>query len=144
VLEADVALHLRQTYQRIAQIMRAKVDQYGLNFRLLHIAILIANNPNMSQKELSKQMRLTQGAVSGSIKRLLKLGMIEQIPLEEDMRYNRLVITEQGRAVIADYEEHIHTRYKELFLGFTQEELEQFNKSLQKINANLDEIENLP
>ncbi|HHT36526.1 MAG TPA: MarR family transcriptional regulator [Firmicutes bacterium] len=139
--EADAALHLRQTYQRLARIMRAKVDEYGLSFRLLHIVMLIADNPNVNQKELSERMRLTQGAISGSIKRLIKLGLVEQIPLEQDLRHNRLVVTERAKAVIADYEQHILSRYKDLFQGFTQTELKQFNQSLQKINANLDEIE---
>ena len=142
MIEANVAMHLRKTHQRITQIMRGKIDEYDLTFRLLHIVMLIDKNPDLNQKELSKEMGLTQGAMSGSIKRLIKLNMIEQIPLEEDMRFNRLVITEYGRIIIEDYKEHVHIRYKDMFLDFTHEELTGFNIFLTKINSNLDEIDN--
>ncbi len=137
MLEARVALHLRRTHQKMTQIMRERVDQYGLTLRLLHILILINKNPELSQKELSKQMRLTKGAVSGSVKELINLAMLRQVPLEADLRFNRLVITEYGLEVINDYEKHVHNRYKEMFRGFSQTELTEFDKYLTKINQNL-------
>lgn len=140
MIEADVAMHLRKTHQRITQLMREKIDEYGLTFRLLHILMLIDKNPNASQKELSDNMKLTQGAVSGSIKRLLKLNMLEQVPLESDMRYNKLIITESGKNIIDDYKEHVNIRYQDMFLGFTEDEVVEFNIYLTKINENLDLI----
>lgn len=143
MLEADVAMHLRQTQQRLSQIMREKIGEYGLTFRLLHILMLIAKNPDTNQKELAEQMRLTPGAVSGSVKKLIELGMLEQIPLEDDLRCNKLVLSEHANSVLKDYEEHVFLRYKELFLGFNQDELRDFNKALLKINENLDRIDQL-
>lgn len=140
MIEADVAMHLRKTHQRITQLMREKIDEYGLTFRLLHILMLIDKNPNANQKELSDNMRLTQGAVSGSIKRLIKLSMLEQVPLESDMRYNKLLITENGKKIIDDYKEHVNIRYQDMFLGFKDDELVEFNIYLTKINENLDLI----
>src|SRR5690625_4729437 len=121
--------------------MREKIGEYGLTFRLLYILMLIAQNPDTNQKELAEQMRLTPGAVSGSVKKLIALGMLEQIPLKDDLRYNKLVLAEHAHAVMKDYEEHVFLRYKELFLGFTEDELYDFNNSLLKINANLDRID---
>lgn len=140
MIEADVAMHLRKTHQRITQLMREKIDEYGLTFRLLHILMLIDKNPDANQKELSDNMRLTQGAVSGSIKRLIKLSMLEQVPLESDMRYKKLLITENGKKIIDDYKEHVNIRYQDMFLGFKDDELVEFNIYLTKINENLDLI----
>lgn len=140
MIEANVAMHLRKTQQRLTQIMREKFDQYGLSFRLLHIAMLIDKNPNLNQKELSKMMKLTQGAISCSIKKLIELNMIDQVPLKQDMRYNRLVVTDNGKAIIDDCREHVHARYQSVFHNFTYDELVNFDRLLGKINANLDEI----
>lgn len=140
MIEANVAMHLRKTHQRLTQIMREKIDEYGLSFRLLHIVMLIDKNPDASQKELSGMMKLTQGAISCSIKKLIKLDMIKQIPLEEDMRYNRLVITDNGKAIIDDCKDHVHARYQSMFVDFSHDELAQFDMFLAKINANLDGI----
>lgn len=141
MIEANVAMHLRKTHQRLAQVMKGKIDEYGLTFRLLHIVMLIKNNPEASQKEIARLMKFTEGALSTSLKKLTKLGMVEQIPLKEDMRYNRLRVTEHGYQVIADYEEHVRLRYKDLFLGFEETELIEFNRYLTKINENLDQLE---
>lgn len=140
MLEADVALQLRQVHWRLSQMMREKVSEYGLTFRLLHITILIAKNPNISQKELAERMGLTPGAVSMSVKKLIKLGMLKQIPLEEDLRYNRLVVTQRAEAIMKDYEEDVISRYKELFTGFSEHELQVFSSALVKVNANLDRM----
>lgn len=137
MIEADVAIHLRKTQQRLNQMLRKKVDEYGISFRLLHIIMLIQRNPEANQKEIAKQLKISPGAMSGSIKRLIGLKMLKQVPLADDMRYNRLVVTEHGQAIIEDYEEQVHIRYKAIFEGFSQEELEKFNASLSKINANL-------
>lgn len=139
-MEADVAMHLRWTYHRITQLMRETIDEYGLTFRLLHILMLVDKNPHASQKELADSMKLTQGAVSGSIKRLIQLNMLEQVPLESDMRYNRLIVTENGKKIVDNYKEHVHRRYDAMFLGFDDNELKKFNIYLSKINKNLDQM----
>lgn len=141
MIEANVAMHLRKTHQRMAQIMREKIDEYGLSFRLLHIVMLIDKKPDVNQKELSEKMKLTQGAVSCSVKELIKLGIIKQVPLQEDMRYNRLVITDSGKTIIDDCKEHLNIRYQSIFSNFSHDELIKFDMLLSKINANLDEID---
>lgn len=143
MLEANVAMHLRKTQQRLTQLMKGKIDEYGLTFRLLHIIMLIDKYPDANQKEIAEMMRFTKGAMSIAIKKLKKLKMVEQIPLEEDLRSNKLRITEHGQRIIADYEEHVRTRYKELFLGFKEAELMEFNRYLAKINENLDCLEQI-
>ncbi len=52
-------------------------------------------------------MRLTQGAMSIIVKRLLKLHMIKQMPLESDLRYNRLILTEKGKSMVKDYKDNL-------------------------------------
>lgn len=140
VIEVDVAMHLRKTYQKISQIMWKKIDKYDLNLRLLHILMYIDKDADISQKELSKKMKLTRGAISSSIKRLINLDLLEQLPLKTDMRYKKLIITPGGRQIIDDYREHVNTRYRHMFIDFSHEEMMEFNQLLLKINKNIDKI----
>ena len=140
MLELDVVAAFKKTHRRISEIMHRKIKDYNLTFRLFNILMLIKDSPNASQKDLANRMQLTQGAMSGSIKKLLELNLIEQIPLEEDNRYNKLVITKKGSKVIEDYFEDLNERYSLMFDGFSEEEFEQFNKSLLKLNENLNKI----
>lgn len=140
MIETDVALQLKETHQKVVQIMQSKIDEYGLTFGLLHLMILIEKKPNANQKDLAKDMRFTQGAMSVVVKRLLKLDMIKQIPLESDMRFNRLVLTEKGKSMIDDYREHILKKYENMFKGFNNSELIELHDFLLRINQNLDTI----
>lgn len=142
MIEKDVAMLLKGTHQKITQLMQQKIDEYGLTFGQLHLMILIKKYPDVSQKYLAKEMRFTEGAMSGVVKRLISLSMIDQITLESDMRYKRLVLTDMGQSMINDYKEHVHIKYDDMFAGFNNEELIELNGFLLKINKNLDNINN--
>lgn len=142
MVETDITIQLKGIYQKITQIMQVKIDEYGLTFGLLHLIMIIEKSPNASQKELAKEMKFTEGAMSSAVKRLLKLNMLEQVSLESDMRYNRLVVTGKGKLMIADYKDYLFKRYKDMFHGFDYEKLEKFYDLLSDLNMNLDSISN--
>lgn len=140
MIETDVAMQLKETHQKIGQILQHKIEEYGIPFGLLFLTIRINNNPDSSQKELAEQMRFTEGAMSSAVKRLIKLNMLKQVPLESDLRYNRLVVTELGKSMIDDYKEYVVKKYQDIFVGFNEDELERLQISLLKINKNLDKM----
>jgi DNA-binding MarR family transcriptional regulator len=106
------------------------------------LAVLVQKHPEASQKDLARKMKITEGAFSTAVKRLIKLGVLKQEPLEKDLRYNRLIVTEKGKNLLNDYEDYILNVYKEIFIGFNNEELDLFNRYLHKINLNLENINN--
>lgn len=140
MIERDVAFNLKSIHAKIGQIMQQKINEYDLRIGLLHLAILVKKYPEKSQKELAKEMRLTEGAMSHSVKRLLNKNILKQVPLKSDMRYNRLVVTEEGKKFINDYEQYITKVYYDIFVGFHKNELEDLDNYLQRINNNIDEI----
>lgn len=142
MIETDLAMHFKKIYHRVTQLMQKRIDEYGLTLGLLHIAIIIEKNPKISQKDIAKEIKVTEGAVSTSIKKLLKLNILEQIPLESDMRYRRLVLTRLGKSIIDDYRDSLPNIYREMFNEFSQDELIKLDNFLFKINNNLDNMKN--
>lgn len=140
MVEREVAMQLKGLNHRVKQMMQEKIDEYGLTFGQLHLMMLIEKYPDSNQKDLAEEMKFTQGAMSSVVKRLLNLNMLKQVPLELDMRYNRLVITEKGQSMIDNYKEELYTKYKNMFSNFTHIELEELNNYLIKINNNLDSM----
>ncbi|HZK00454.1 MAG TPA: MarR family winged helix-turn-helix transcriptional regulator [Tissierellaceae bacterium] len=140
MIEREVAMQLKGVHQRVKQIMQSKISVYGLRFGQLHLLMLIEKYPDANQKDLAKEMRFTEGAMSVMVKQLIELKMLEQVPLELDMRYNRLVITKKGQAMIDDYQDELLIIYRDLFAGFTDEELVDLNRYLTLINNNLDDM----
>ena len=140
MLETDVAMQLKGLNNRLAQLMQQKINKYDLRIGLLHLVMLVKRYPDKNQKDLAKEMRFTEGAMSHSVKRLIKEDILEQKPLETDMRYNRLEVTQKGEDFINDYESYIVKVYKDIFIGFSNDELKDLDKYLEKINLNLDKI----
>lgn len=141
MFEKDISVTLRKIQQKLIDLNRQKIEEANLSFRLFHILVLIKEQPEWNQKDLAKAMKLTQGSISGSIKRLLKLEMIQQVPLKEDNRYNRLVVTDLGFKVIDDFESDVNRRYNEMFNGFSEADLKLFNQFLNILNSNLETID---
>mgnify|MGYP000964648034 CR=1 FL=1 len=141
MIEKEVAMQLKESHQRITRIMQQKIDEYGIKFGQLHLMMLIDKYPEANQKDLAKEMRFTEGAMSCMVKHLLKLNMIEQIPLEIDMRYNRLVLTKNGQSMIDDCKEDLYIKYRDMFKCFSEDELVELNRYLIKINKNLDSMD---
>ena len=140
MVEREVAMQLKGIQQKAGQMMQQKIDEYGLTFGHLHLMMTVEKYPDKNQKFFAKEMRLTEGALSGMVKHLLKLNMLEQIPLEIDMRFNRLVLTEKGQLMIDDCKENLYVKYREMFTDFSENELVELNGYLSKINKNLDSM----
>lgn len=141
MIEKELVLQLREINQKAASIMQQKFDDHELTIRLLHLLITIMNRPNTTQKELAREMRFTEGAMSISVKRLIKLNMVEQVQSQSDGRCNVLVVTEKGKLVINDYEHYLHGILKDIFKGCKPDELLQINQFLMKIKGNLDQMQ---
>ncbi len=142
MLKRDVTMRLKAVHSGMANIMQQKINEYDLRIGLLHLAIMVQKYPEKSQKELAKEMKFTEGAMSQSVKRLINENILEQIPLETDMRYNRLVVTAKGETLINDYQEYLLKVYEDLFIGFKEEELILLDNYLQRIRINMDDIIN--
>jgi DNA-binding MarR family transcriptional regulator len=148
MFETDVAMELKQINSRLGQLMQQNISKCDLRVGLLNIAMLVKKYPHKNQKDLAKELRFTEGAMSHAVKRLIQENILEQIPLESDMRYNRLEVTEKGEKFIRDYESCIHKVFKQIFIGFKDDELKELHTYLKRINSNLEkmsskEIENL-
>lgn len=138
--EIDVMMMIKEIHQKVFQMHHKKMDKCDLNFGLIILATRIQNNPDASQKELAQQMRVTQGAFSTAVKKLISHEIIEQIPLESDTRYNRLLITEKGRDIIKYYKDFMVKRYRDMFNDFLDGDLDKLYDMLTKLNNNIDNI----
>lgn len=140
MIEKNLIMKLKEINQKVFSIMQKKFDEYQLTLGLIYLLTLIINRPNTTQKELAKEMRLTEGAMSISIKKLIELNMVEQIQSPIDGRCNILVITEKGKGVVKEYEAYLNQIIKAVFKGFHLDELTKVSEFLNKISSNLDGI----
>ena len=100
---------------------------------LMHIA---RNNKLVSQKSLAEHMGITPAAITVALKKLEKDGYIKR-KQGEDNRFREVEITEAGKRVVNETRELFSKADTSLFENFSDEELEGYVMSLEKINANI-------
>ena len=137
MIQTEIVSQIKEIYHKFSQLLQTKIDEDGLTLRLLLLTMRISNNPESNQKELANEMRITQGAMSSSVNQLIKLEMLEQIPMESDMRYNKLMVTQKGQFLIDTHKDYLIDILKNVFFGFNEGELMQLNQLLIRVNDNL-------
>lgn len=90
-----------------------------------------------TQAEIAAALGVSPASMAVSVKRMQKSGLIEKVTDENDLRCNKITITDFGKAEL----EKVHAAFgridKTAYDGFSEKELEQFKKYVDRINNNL-------
>lgn len=95
-----------------------------------------------TQKELADSLHISPASVATSIKRLEKSGFVKRSTDKEDVRKNRLSLTDIGLDILTEFRSICDETDKEMFKGFSEEECDLLCNYLQRLYNNLD-TENL-
>ncbi len=112
-----------------------------LHFGQLPILEFVENHDRCTQCEVAEKMRVSPPSIATSVKRMQKAGMIRKIPDENDLRYNRLSITEKGKEQAALCRSGFNQVDRRMFEGFSEKEIELFREFLDRMTANLSDDE---
>lgn len=100
----------------------------------------ISDNKFYSQKDIASHMGISTATVAVSLKKLEKGGYIEKVVDENDNRLNKIILTEKAKAIV-DYSKKAFEDINDAMLsGFTEEEKENLNKYLERMETNLKTI----
>ncbi|MFW9993824.1 MAG: MarR family winged helix-turn-helix transcriptional regulator [Candidatus Odinarchaeota archaeon] len=91
----------------------------------------------ISINELAKETALGKTTLTTMLDRLEKADYLERIPSDKDRRKTLVYLTEKGRVLQNKYVQ-VSTEMNELFYrGFTAQEIDEFEKYLERILENL-------
>ena len=122
-------------------LVNRKADEAGVYMGQHHILRYISQNPGCTQNDVGAAMRQSAASISVTTRRLQEEGLIEKQPDEKSLRVNRLHITEKG---IENGREFLQvlTEYNErMFEGIGEEELEELERLVDLMSANLENCE---
>ncbi len=119
-------------------IFEKNISKMGIHHSQHHLLMYIAMKGEItSQKEIAEKFNISSAAIARSLKELELEGYVIKEPTTEDSRYNRIRITEKGKAIT----EESHKMFKEtdisIFEDFTQEDIELLNSFLDKMQEKL-------
>ena len=94
-----------------------------------------------TQKEIATHFEISPAAVAVMLKKLEASGYIQRVSQKDDMRFNRINVTEKGEKILNDTKALVDEVDLFMFKDFSSEELQAFYKCLEKMQNNLIEFE---
>lgn len=107
----------------------------GAQGRILYV---LWEHEKLTITQIGKLTSLAKTTLTGMLDRMEESGLIERIPDQQNRRQIFVVITQKAKAYRKDYDA-VSERMNELFYqGFSAEEIEAFEGTLQRIIENLE------
>ncbi|MRZ81340.1 MarR family transcriptional regulator [Paeniclostridium sordellii] len=95
-------------------------------------------NKEIFQKDLEREFDLKRSSVSLMLNNMEKSDLIERVPVTEDARLKKIVLTEKSKKIYEKISIAIDSIENRLSEDITQEEIEVFQIVLEKIRNNLE------
>ncbi|WP_270507493.1 MarR family winged helix-turn-helix transcriptional regulator [Paraclostridium sordellii] len=95
-------------------------------------------NKEIFQKDLEREFDLKRSSVSLMLNNMEKSDLIERVPVTEDARLKKIVLTEKSKKIYEKISIAIDSIENRLSEDITQEEIEVFQRVLEKIRNNLE------
>lgn len=96
-------------------------------------------NPGTTQQDMAAAMHVSPASVAQSTKRLQKTGLLEKRADPENLRCNRLHVTDAGLEIVHSFRKVFSSVDKQMLKGFSDDELELIKSMLDRMAANLSE-----
>ncbi len=109
----------------------------GICLGQLPVMRYIRNNPGCTQKDVAEFMKVSPPSVAVMVKRMVRDGYVEKVADENDLRQNRLTITPAGEEMALRCQNIFTEVDKQVYAGFSDEELEQLSSYLNRLIDNL-------
>ena len=121
--------------------MHNMLKDSGVYFGQPPILDFLEKNGVCTQNELAKALEVSPASIAVSIKRMQKNGVVEKIADDNDLRCNRISLTEKGRELTREMHRKFDQIDKIMFTDFDENELATLKEYLDRIYNNLSSTE---
>lgn len=121
--------------------MHNMLKDSGVYFGQPPILDFLEKNGVCTQNELAKALEVSPASIAVSIKRMQKNGVVEKIADDNDLRCNRISLTEKGREMTREMHRKFDQIDKIMFTDFDENELATLKEYLDRIYNNLSSTE---
>lgn len=108
----------------------------SMGWCLIHLHRL---GPEARQTDLAQEIGITGPSTVAVLNQLEQAGLVERAPNPDDKRCNRLLLTENGAALVDKIEARFAQLRRELFEGVPEEEIATMLRLLELLNARIAE-----
>ncbi len=119
-------------------IFERNISDMGIHHSQHHLLMYISKQGEVSsQKILAEKFCVSPAAIARTLKELEAGGYIERSSIENDSRFNKIVITDKGKEIVTKSHKMFKETDEKAFEDFSDEDLAIFIEYLDKIQARL-------
>ena len=119
-------------------VFEKNISKLGLHQSQHQLLMYISKKGEVaSQKEIAEKFGITPAAVARTLKGLETDGFIEKKTIENDSRFNKIVITPKGQEAVEKTKEIFLQIDSDIFGDFSIDDVMEFNSYLDKIKSKL-------
>ncbi len=130
--ETDLNSKIIWNFWDIASTMRRISEGKGSQKRIL--ILLLENEKELTQKELTDRLEVQPGSVSEVLGKLESSGLITRTPNADDRRTIDIRLTGKGEAAAKEAQLHRSERHRQMFTALSDEEKQTLLGLLETIN----------
>lgn len=121
-------------------VLERQLNRTGVYRSQHQLLLYIAHTPNASQKDIAKLHHVSTATVAVSLKKLEQGGYIKRVVDQKDNRFNQICITEKGMEIVDGSIRFFKQFEKQVFEGFSEEELAVLQEYLDRVSRNLNQL----
>lgn len=135
---------IAKIHQLTGRIFARKLKQNSIeeiNPAQGRIMVVLWQQDGISIQELARITSLGKSTLTSMLDRLEEAGYIQRVPCAQDRRKILIYVTQRDQKVRDVYEQVVREVIDIYYKGFSQNEIETFEKSLSRVFKNLEEYE---
>lgn len=118
-------IKLNNSIYRCTQVYAdKKLEKYKLSIGTYPYLLALNKFPGMNQNEISKHLNVDKAMSARTVKKLIEYGYIKKKENKEDIRANKLYITEAAEAIIPDIIKILSEWIEIIVSGSSEEQIE--------------------
>ncbi len=135
----NIGAKIHKLSHLMVQLKNRRVEHLGLTQQQANVINYLYNHPeeDIYQKDIAEHLSLKNSSVTSLIANLEKNGFLSKVPDPTDARHKKIVLTSKAckeHLVCLDF---VHGIEDNMLLGFSSEELEQFDDLLRRAIGNI-------
>lgn len=132
-----IAWKIRDVHHQHMHLLHGILAKYKLFAGQPRILFTISRLKNASQREIAGEMNVSPASLSMSIKRMQKAGLLVKKQDPDDLRSNRVELSETGRIVDTELKKELLELDRYMLKDFSGEEMQQLQEMLERIEQNI-------
>ena len=128
---------IKQVGGRLFDRMLAEADIDAFNGAQGRILYVLWQGDGLTISQLSAQTSLANTTLTSMLDRMEQSGLIQRMPSPTDRRALLIRLTDKARALRQDYDRISQQMNEMYYLGFTEDEVRQFEGYLERVLSNL-------